>query len=224
MGIAERQKRERKRRIDSILDAAEKVIDNKGIANATMDEIARVAELGKSTIYNYFDSRQLLLAALDLRGTKIEEKGFEEAYEAGKNGLERTLKICRFYFKYAMENPVCFQAKVQMGRISPDTFANLGDIPLGKKYMKALRRIHKILADSLADGVRDGSIRDDIDPQRMSLLLWCQSNGVIEIMQNRGEFIEAVRKISPQQIEDDFFQSLEYQLTAPVVSVSDDNF
>ncbi|MCK4548274.1 MAG: helix-turn-helix transcriptional regulator, partial [Candidatus Eisenbacteria sp.] len=89
MGIAERQERERKRRIKMILDAATVVITERGIEGATMDDIASAAELGKSTIYNYFASKQLLLAGLDLRGTKIEEEGFRSAYNAGKNGLDR---------------------------------------------------------------------------------------------------------------------------------------
>ncbi|MCK4413720.1 MAG: TetR/AcrR family transcriptional regulator [Candidatus Eisenbacteria sp.] len=215
MGIAERQERERRRRIEMILDAATVVIAEKGIEGAIMDDIAAAAELGKSTLYNYFASKQLLLAGLDLRGTKIEEEGFRSAYNAGKDGLDRALRIGRFYFKYAMEHTVCFQAKVQIGRISPAMFNRLKDDPLLKEYMQAVLRIHQILADALADGISDGTIRSDLDPQRMSLLLWCQSNGVIEITQNRGELLTAVRGVAMKQIEDDFFRVMELQLAAP---------
>ena len=215
MGIAERQERERKRRIKMILDAATGVIAENGIEGAIMDDIASAAELGKSTIYNYFASKQLLLAGLDLRGTKIEEEGFRSAYNAGKNGLDRALRIGRFYFKYAMEHAVCFQAKVQIGRVSPAMFDQLKDDPLVKEYMQAVQRIHQILADAIADGISDGTIRSDLDPERMSLLLWCQNNGVIEIIQNRGELITAVRGVTMKQIEDDFFRVIELQLAAP---------
>ena len=215
MGIAERQERERKQRIKMILDAATRVIAERGIEGAIMDDIASAAELGKSTIYNYFASKQLLLAGLDLRGTKIEEEGFRSAYNAGKNGLDRVLRIGRFYFKYAMEHAVCFQAKVQIGRISPTMFDQLKDNPLIKEYMQAVRRIHQILADAIADGISDGTIRSDLDPERMSLLLWCQNNGVIEIIQNRGELITTVRGVTMKQIEDDFFRATELQLAAP---------
>ena len=215
MGIAERQERERKRRIKMILDAATRVIAEKGIEGAIMDDIASAAELGKSTIYNYFASKQLLLAGLDFRGTKIEEEGFRSAYNAGKNGLDRALRIGRFYFKYAMEHAVCFQAKVQIGRISPAMLDQLKDDPLVKEYMQAVQRIHQILADAIADGISDGTIRSDLDPERMSLLLWCQNNGVIEIIQNRGELITTVRGVTMKQIEDDFFRATELQLAAP---------
>jgi len=198
-----------------ILDAATVVIAERGIEGAKMEDIASAAELGKSTIYNYFASKQLLLAGLDLRGTKIEEKGFRNAYDAGKNGLDRAIRIGRFYFKYAMEHIVCFQAKVQIGRISPAMFDQFKDDTLMKDYMQATKRIHQILADAIADGISDGTVRSDLDPERMSLLLWCQYNGVIEIIQNRGEMITTVLGITMKQIEDDFFRAMELQLAAP---------
>ncbi len=215
MGIAERQKRERERRIKMILDAATVVIAEKGIEGAKMEDIASAAELGKSTIYNYFASKQLLLAGLDLRGTKIEEKGFRNAYEVGTNGLDRVIRIERFYFKYTLEHIVNFQAKLQIGRLSQTTFDQLKNDTLMKEYMQATQRIHQILADAIAGGIRDGTIRSDLNPERMSLLLWCQTNGVIEIIQNRKEMITTVLGITMKQIEDDFFRAMELQLAAP---------
>ena len=215
MGIAERHERERKQRIKMILDAATRVISEKGIEHAVMEDIAFEAEIGKSTIYNYFASKQLLLVGLDFRGTKIEEEGFRKAYKTGSNGLDRVLRIGKFYFKYAMEHAVCFQAKVQMGRVSPEEFNLLKDNPLMMEYLKAVLRIHQILADAIADGVSDGSIRSDVDPERMSLLLWCQSNGVIETIQNRGEMITTIRGVTMKQLKDDFFRIMELQLAVP---------
>ena len=214
MGIAERQERERKERIRTILDAATEVIAEKGIEGAIMDDIAAAAEIGKSTVYNYFASKQLLLAGLDLRGTKIEEEGFRNAYNAGKNGLDRVLRIVRFYFKYSVENIVCFQAKVQMGRIPPSTFDHMKEDPLMMEYLQAVLRIHQILADAIADGVSDCTIRSDVNPERMSLLLWCQSNGVIETIHNRGELMTTAPGVAVKQIEADFFRVIELQLAA----------
>jgi AcrR family transcriptional regulator len=215
MGIAERQKRERDQRINVILDAATDVIAERGIEGATMEDIASVAELGKSTIYNYFASKQLLLAALDLRGVKMEEEGFLKACKSGKNGLDRTLRINRFYFRYAMENRVRFMAKVQIGRLSPTVYDQLSDEELMKEYVRATKKVHQILADAINDGINDGSIRSDLIPERMSLLLWSQSNGVIEIVQNRGEMIESALSITVEQIQDGFFRAMELQLAAP---------
>ena len=114
-----------------------------------------------------------------------------------------------------MENRVWFMAKVQIGRLSPTIFDQLSDEALMKEYVRATKKIHQILADAISDGINDGSIRSDLIPERISLLLWSQSNGVIEIVQNRGEMIESALAITPKQIEEDFFRALELQLTVP---------
>jgi AcrR family transcriptional regulator len=47
-----------------IMDAAVKVFSHKGIAEATIADVTRVAGVAKGTFYLYFESREQLLAAL----------------------------------------------------------------------------------------------------------------------------------------------------------------
>jgi AcrR family transcriptional regulator len=61
MSVAERRAREKQNRIQGILQAAEKVFFSKGYESATMNEIAREAELGKGTIYLYFKGKDIPL-------------------------------------------------------------------------------------------------------------------------------------------------------------------
>lgn len=64
MSVAERRVREREARAEAILKAALKVFTHRGIKDATMDEIAQEAELGKGTIYYYFSSKEAILEEL----------------------------------------------------------------------------------------------------------------------------------------------------------------
>jgi len=64
VGVAERRVREREARAEAILKAALKVFTHRGIKDATMDEIAQEAELGKGTIYYYFSSKEAILEEL----------------------------------------------------------------------------------------------------------------------------------------------------------------
>ena len=50
-----RRERERQRRRQAMLRAAQAVFAEKGYARATLDEIAERAEFGKGTLYNYFE-------------------------------------------------------------------------------------------------------------------------------------------------------------------------
>lgn len=61
MGVEERRFQEREQRKQTIVDAALRVFSEKGIKDATIDDIAKAAELGKGTIYYYFSSKEAIL-------------------------------------------------------------------------------------------------------------------------------------------------------------------
>jgi len=54
MGIQERKKREKERRRQQIMIAAKRVFSVKGYSKATMEDIAKEAELSPGTLYLYF--------------------------------------------------------------------------------------------------------------------------------------------------------------------------
>ncbi len=66
----ERLKRERRERI---LDAAAAVFARKGFHQATIHEIAELADVADGTIYNYFDNKLDLLIALVVRVAELEQ-------------------------------------------------------------------------------------------------------------------------------------------------------
>ena len=61
MGVNERRLQEREQRRQVIVDSALRVFATKGIKEATMELIADQAQLGKGTIYYYFDSKEAVL-------------------------------------------------------------------------------------------------------------------------------------------------------------------
>ncbi|OQY10632.1 MAG: TetR family transcriptional regulator, partial [Desulfobacteraceae bacterium 4572_187] len=67
MGIKERKEREKERRRQQIMVAAKRVFSIKNFNRATMEDIAREAELSPGTIYLYFKNKEELFASLSLR-------------------------------------------------------------------------------------------------------------------------------------------------------------
>ncbi len=63
---AARVEREKEYRRDSILEAAKKIFFKEGYAKATMDSIAKCAEITKPTVYQYFKSKDELFFSLML--------------------------------------------------------------------------------------------------------------------------------------------------------------
>jgi len=92
MGIDERRTKERARRQQEILAAAWRVADAVGWADFSIEKVAARAELGRATVYGYFDSLGRLIEAMAVEALNQ----FSEEL-ALANGLEA-----------ALDAPVCF--------------------------------------------------------------------------------------------------------------------
>jgi AcrR family transcriptional regulator len=93
MGITERREREKERRRNEILDAAEKVFFSKGITFATMDDIAAAAELSKGTLYLYFNRKQAVYLSITERAIQKLQSMFEQAIMGIPNGINKVKAI-----------------------------------------------------------------------------------------------------------------------------------
>ncbi len=73
---------------ERLLAAARNLFARRGVADTTMDDIARVAGVSRPTVFNYFPSKNLLLAALvqemESRFLKLIEAQFDEPGSAAQ--------------------------------------------------------------------------------------------------------------------------------------------
>ncbi|MBX3182691.1 MAG: helix-turn-helix transcriptional regulator [Polyangiaceae bacterium] len=87
MGIEERRQRERRARQEAILRAAWEVAEELGWARFSVEKVAARAELGRATIYGYFESLEVLVLnlaaeAIDELNTRVAEApGLAEALD-----------------------------------------------------------------------------------------------------------------------------------------------
>src|SRR5271165_2748197 len=78
---------------DRILDAAQRVFLDNGLAGASIDEIARLAHAGKTTIYARFPSKEALFAAVGMRNSAKVISRFESHPPGGATIEERLVSI-----------------------------------------------------------------------------------------------------------------------------------
>jgi AcrR family transcriptional regulator len=80
-------------RREQLLDAAAAVFLDRGLAEATMADMAEAAGVAKGTVYLYFDSKSALLTALRARytGQWLEQSGRLDA-PPGRGGYARQLR------------------------------------------------------------------------------------------------------------------------------------
>src|SRR4051812_34016876 len=108
--LATRRQEEKDRRREDILDAAADTAAQYGMAEFTMDQVARKARLSRALLYVYFtDKQDLLLGLADRANTKLQLR-FVAINARRLNGLKKIQAMGRAYVAFAEEDPVYFEA------------------------------------------------------------------------------------------------------------------
>ncbi|KAA3609802.1 MAG: TetR/AcrR family transcriptional regulator [Calditrichaeota bacterium] len=186
MGISERKEREKHQRRNDIINAAEKLFFSKGLANTTMDEVAKEAEYSKGTLYLYFKSKEDLYLAITVRGMKILEKMFREALKVSENGLCKSRRMGETYFEFAHKYPNYFNSMVyfETSDIQIDNNEN------AQTCEEQVNRTLQPVVEAVQEGINDESIRSDLDPLQVATVMWAHCTGIITVISQRGSHIE----------------------------------
>jgi TetR/AcrR family transcriptional regulator len=179
LGTAERKQREKLRRQEAIIDAAEQVILERGFEAATMDEIADKAELSKGTLYLYFKNKTALYLAICLRGSQKLNSRFVKVLSMDKPGIELIRILGETYLNFVRENPIYFHAFSYYESIQDQDF-------LKKNKMAQLcednsREAMAYITRTLQIGMQDGTIDDRYDPKELAVMIWASSRGIVQV-------------------------------------------
>jgi len=210
MGIHERKKREKQRRRNDILDAAERVFFSRGVNMATMDDVAAESELSKGTLYLYFKSKQELYLGINQRGFEILGEMFLKAIKHKKTGLEKIKAIGYAYLDFAKKHPDYYRALMY--------FENSGvDYSGYESVFEQLKtsgfRVLHFVRDIILEGQNDGSISGALDAEKLSFLLWGQTSGVIQIIAKMDKHHNMELDFKPADLFEEFIIRTESVLT-----------
>ena len=179
MGINERKEREKEQRREEIINAAEKVFFEKGLQIATMDEIADRAELGKSTLYLYYKSKEDLYLAVLLRGSEILLHRFEKVVASGGPTLKLIADLGEAYYDFFKEDKNYFRMMYffenpQMHKqVSPEMM---------ELCSTSNWRIWNLIIGLIQRGMDEGIIQKNLNPRQIAVMLWSNSNGLMRQM------------------------------------------
>ncbi len=108
MAQRDRKERERQARIELILKAGARVFAKEGYHDASMDMIAEEAELGKSTLYYYYKSKDDLLLAVLASGVEQFFMNLEEDFNHIKDPVEQIRNVIYRSVEFFEDNPDYF--------------------------------------------------------------------------------------------------------------------
>jgi AcrR family transcriptional regulator len=188
-GIASRRERERAQRRDDILRAARNVFFERGFHAATVDDIAVAAEVGKGTVYLYFDTKETILAHLLLEGLDALVVDLETAYAFDQvcDASTRLHRGATAYLRFFQNNPEYYQLMMAFDR---GQFQASIDPAL---YQEVLARsLHGIewLERAVKQAQAEGLITLE-NAHEAASVLWAGLNGVLVLLSHplRAEII-----------------------------------
>lgn len=159
-------------RVQSIQDAAMRVIARKGMDAATMQEIAEEAGVAKGTIYLYFRDREELVEKIfEAAVTQLIVK--VEGALAGEESIERKIRASiQAKLAFFRENREFF--RLYMSLRMPEGNAQKHKRKCEPQYRAAVARF----AATLSDAMERGEIRR-MDAYRLALFIIEGSNAIV---------------------------------------------
>ena len=183
MGIIERKEREKEARRNMILDAAEGVFQSKGIQQATMDDIAREAELAKGTIYLYYRNKDELQLGVMMRAMDLMHESFAEAAEAENLALKKFQAVGDAYWTFAHEQP--FRFKMMCNADFPMR-ENISDEMIFEMSEKG-SWVWKLLVGIIDEAKAEGTIKPEVESFSVAMLAWMNTMSVLRLYQKVQE-------------------------------------
>lgn len=158
--VRSRRKQEYRR---AILDAAETIFGQSGYAATKMSAIATAAGVAIGTLYNYFDSKHEVFAALSQR---VQDQMLERVshVEPGSAGLPRVHAIIRETLAVVEERGPLFAVQIEAAGTRE------GGLDL-EAQKRAYFAFVGLLQEAIEQAVARGELRDDIGPDILAFSL-----------------------------------------------------
>ena len=151
-----RRERERQRHKTEILDAAMKLFSEKGFHNVSMNEIAAEAEFATGTLYNFFDSKEVLYREImdAVAGNVLSL--VTPILEGEADEKEKLSGFIRVSIRIFRENSAAIRLFLQAHQ---GPLTHLGTAHFSQTAIKVHEALQTMLRQVIACGVRRGVFR-----------------------------------------------------------------
>lgn len=183
MSSQTRKEKDKERRRNEILSAAEELLRKKSFSEITMDEIAAKADLSKGTLYLYFASKKELSLAIHNKGLQDIADRFAEQFTKDYSGLDLLDKMSHQYISYLQENPRHKETMMENeSLLFPERKEDLEDgSALNKEALSCHENATKMFSyvvRAIQIGMSDGSIVYDGNPKELAIIYLSSIRGI----------------------------------------------
>lgn len=194
MGVRKRETPELRK--NQIIAAADLVLLNVGIDRFTVDQVIEKAGIAKGTVYNYYKSKDEMLAELGGKALRILHETFTVATNEAPKHVDKIKAICYAHYDYTNKYPAYSELISYMERPEFDLHI--------QGYINISYAITDYVVNIVREGQEAGEIKKDIDPHMLTYIAWATNVGVVQFVESKKNMLKNHHEISTKQMIETF--------------------
>jgi len=162
---------------DIILDTAARLFAERGFNSTPTSLLAKEAGVAEGTIFRHFRTKDDIFLTLitNVKNQLISDIEKYLEVRAPENAIEKVESVIKSFYVFVKKNILEFSlifrdAPTRYGRRNDDVFIQIKDI---YDYVTGY------LIEAIEEGIRDGSIRKEVDAQDAAAMLMCTMVGLV---------------------------------------------
>ena len=153
MAYSSRKERERRERINYVLNVAERLFADKGFMNVTMRQIAEKAEFALGTIYSFFRGKKQIYHDLIEKKSEMFVSFLEKEIDSESHPRQQVEKFIEAKMTYLLKNLSflkLYLAEVNASHLLSEEGLNTR---IKNKYDELLRRLSEVMGRGISEGI-----------------------------------------------------------------------
>jgi AcrR family transcriptional regulator len=175
MSAKARREKEKEARRKQILDAARSVLFEKGMDEASMNQIAEAAELSVGTLYLYFENKEELFAALQEEGLNLLHDNIESAKKVGGPPDEMLRRMALAYLEFSKSHRNYFNIMNYFLAAPEVSFSAPIKMRIDLHGEKILSQVESVLVL-----IGEGSKANEQTLRQCAVVFWSTLHGLIQ--------------------------------------------
>lgn len=178
MGLLERRVKEKDSRKKLILKSARALFFKKGFNKVTVDEIAKASELGKGSIYLYFDSKEEIYAQILLNDIDNFNRQVSALLDKENTASDLLTDFSNIYIDFFLSDSELF--RILMAYMLQPAEMNLPE-KLNAQILNANARSIDVIGKILQMGIDSNEFSREMNLKRNQNAFWGLLNGIISL-------------------------------------------
>jgi AcrR family transcriptional regulator len=178
VGLLERRVKEKDSRKKLILKSARALFFKKGFNKVTVDEIAKASELGKGSIYLYFDSKEEIYAQILLNDIDNFNRQVSALLDKENTASDLLTDFSNIYIDFFLSDSELF--RILMAYMLQPAEMNLPE-KLNAQILNANARSIDVIGKILQMGIDSNEFSREMNLKRNQNAFWGLLNGIISL-------------------------------------------